>query len=905
MNDAIKRVITGIVAGIALAASFAAKVNAEEMELIPEADIATAKPAVPQPEAQQESTSEDAPTPEAEQSDAEPAETAVNTEPENTDTQDMQTVAEEESEETTALQSEFEPDLQETFPAGASDAETAAPEAETDPVENPAGNESGEASGSVTVGGITLGETENNSGWDGNKGWRYDGQSISLINNDTAVDIHAEEQGVVLSAAGFNRIGTLYADGDVNITGTGILLIDEIDLLEGASLNLQTNTDIYEDGTGSAAIFLRNEEDGCYYLINGSVPGILDGKYEIPEGVHLVIPEDACIDMRVLDYVQDVQNDGNGDEVRNGHYGIQADDSIGSFRTYDDGLETITALEISFPSLTIQEGATLTIAQGGTLKMDTTDYLGALASYISGTAKLIVNGVLELWGEIIGSIQTALVPDVIVQETGSITGEGVMSEVDVDYRKSKPTQDNIYLGDYCNVVVQGYGPTVHAQGKRVRILYGEGSTLAGIEVTESCNDDACDHTSCDHEVFLYPLRDGFPLNLDSTPVDPGNLLRYVDGMLFINHSQYGVDVEEESRRLAYRVDNNDWNFTVSLHDYKGAVCFFRDLLNGLHGTYGGKYIYLRADLTKKGEFVFNAGHLKAIGYNDLLDTVLKDYTSPCVRIDYLEDGKMKTAFLTSSSTERIDTSQICGIQIWDTELSTSVGPAVGGVSTSTTNTGVGVLGGSNAGSLTGGAYTPVLGGSRRDPASSGSSEEPGNSNPGNSDPGNSDPGNSDPGNSEPGNSEPGNSTPDEPGNGNSDNGDPIPDDSDDTDNAADPSSTANYYLDIRVSGSGLHLAVNAYLNSERLQTLNGGTVKARFRTDLPSDWNRKDLFAVFRNEDGSITVIKVYSDPATGILSFDTPILGEFDLICLHWEDDNYESSAFYAAVEKMLVRKG
>ena len=144
---------------------------------------------------------------------------------------------------------------------------------------------------------LTSGAADEN-GWDGeNKtGWCYDGSSVSMVNNDSAVEIRAEGTGIDLSVAGFNQIGTLYADGDVIITGTGIVLIDCIDMLEGTKLNLLTNTEIYTDG--SAAIFLKTE-DGVYELINGSVAGVLDEQYTIPNGITLVVPDGGTLDMRV------------------------------------------------------------------------------------------------------------------------------------------------------------------------------------------------------------------------------------------------------------------------------------------------------------------------------------------------------------------------------------------------------------------------------------------------------------------------------------------------------------------------------------------------------------------------------------------------------------------------------
>ena len=131
-------------------------------------------------------------------------------------------------------------------------------------------------------------------------GWRYDGSSVSLVNNAAPVDIQSVGQGVNLSVAGLNLVGVLHADEDVNITGTGLILIDRIDLAEGKKLNLKTNTDVYQDGEGSAAVFLYDQQTGVYRLINGTVPGILDERYTIPDGVTLVVPQGGVLDMRVI-----------------------------------------------------------------------------------------------------------------------------------------------------------------------------------------------------------------------------------------------------------------------------------------------------------------------------------------------------------------------------------------------------------------------------------------------------------------------------------------------------------------------------------------------------------------------------------------------------------------------------
>ena len=44
--------------------------------------------------------------------------------------------------------------------------------------------------------------------------------------------------------------------------------------------------------------------------------------------------------------------------------------------------------------------------------------------------------------------------------------------------------------------------------------------------------------------------------------------------------------------------------------------------------------------------------------------------------------------------------------------------------------------------------------------------------------------------------------------------------------------------------------------------------------------------------------MKVTFNAATGELEFDTTLLGDFRLVCFHWEGTDYESAEFLAALE-------
>lgn len=921
MNEAIRRAITGIVAGVALAISFTTKVSAEELDTTPEVDTAMAGPAQSSVNA-----AADAADSQAEQTQSEKPETdpIQQKSAENTPAQtviepavfsrNMAPLASEEELDAATQVSDTEPSTLE----GAIPMTLTAAEDDT-PIP---------ASSSLSVDSTSLGDAENDAGWNGSAGWRYDGQSISMVNNNTAVDVHAEGQGVSLSAAGFNRIGTLYADGDVNITGTGIVLIDTIDMLEGTKLNLLTNTDIYEDGTGSVAVFAK-QEDGTYLLINGSVNGILDDTYSIPKDVHLVIPKGSSLDMRVLDCVKEVKEYQNGSKCQTFlHNGVVDPDDymkIGSISEVFNDEEipyTLThALEVTFPKLTIQEGASLTIAQGGVLNMGTTTYKKANTDHVTDFVTLTIKGILELFGKIIGpsapvsqqdgstslAASTDLIPSIIVQENGEIQGSGTFSFVDIQYEKQAPSSvpgsavstaptDGIHAGDNCRVIVDGACPTVYAEGKNLKIIYYANACIDGIVVADREEVSAA----------VYPHMIFDKLNLLSEPVDPGHRLTLRDENTFVNGSLYHGDIEQAQAGLR----PNDWIFPVQTNEYFGTASNFSE--HFYNDARGGKYDYTKVSCITPGEPLrFYAEWGNTIDFSSLHEALdpqgnanetyrvycLKEYT------EQSDDGeitchKIETYLLNERSSQAVPKDSIFAIEMLQCRMEPIVGPASVEIGVSQTNTGAGVLGGSNAGSLSGGVYTPILSGSRA-PAGSG-----GNTNSGVGSSAGTD--------TTPGGDAPDSTAPSDPTD-TPDNPDSTKDDTDYSEDVKDESDAINdkeaaaedekIYLDVHVDGAGTHFSVSVFLANNRLQMLNGGTVQVSFLPNLSIGWNTDDLFAVFRNADGTVTAIKVRYDPETGMISFDTPVLGDFDLICLHWEDDNYNSDAFYAAVAEYLSR--
>ncbi len=177
--------------------------------------------------------------------------------------------------------------------------------------------------------------------------WKYNSAdgSVELSGlNDAELLIGTAGQGLTIKAAGFNRIGSLIVDGDINLAGSGILLIDSVEFPLDSDFNLQTNTMIYTDGTCSVAVFIK-QPDGTYLLVNDKMPGVLDGDCTIPAGVTLVMPANTTL------VLQSVAKNGRGEDAT---YSTAAtfETDLGEYEPY-----------VTAPKLTIASGAALIVDQ--------------------------------------------------------------------------------------------------------------------------------------------------------------------------------------------------------------------------------------------------------------------------------------------------------------------------------------------------------------------------------------------------------------------------------------------------------------------------------------------------------------------------------------------------------------
>ena len=108
---------------------------------------------------------------------------------------------------------------------------------------------------SIDLSGDTTEDENDLFGFDAGASDDASDDSFYMVNYDgSGESLTSENSDINIVAAGLNQLGSIIADGDVNITGTGILLVDEIQLAEGCGFFLHPIEGMYE--SGSVAVFL-------------------------------------------------------------------------------------------------------------------------------------------------------------------------------------------------------------------------------------------------------------------------------------------------------------------------------------------------------------------------------------------------------------------------------------------------------------------------------------------------------------------------------------------------------------------------------------------------------------------------------------------------------------------------
>lgn len=325
----------------------------------------------------------------------------------------------------------------------------------------------GTSSGTITIGDTTFSSEANvTSGWntETGTGWKnLAGQYVTLLNYDgTGEEISMDSGVLTLAVAGVNRIGTLKGNCSVNILGTGIVLIDNIELGAGQTLSLMPNTALYQ--TGSAAVFLK--EGNEYRLINGDIPGILDEDYFL-DGVNLRIPEDSSIILNAFGIRKEF------------YYSYDADDYVTDIDLYKNFVswEDLNAvhdgqvtLEGVVARLVLGKEGTLTIDDGATVRVEqiTTNALGIdfepVASALVIYGDLNNNGIIEggFVDEKTGEVTVGGFVD--VNNGGNLYGTGTILSSDVTLNAGGNLSESILL-DTSGLTITGDDMTVSAQIK--------------------------------------------------------------------------------------------------------------------------------------------------------------------------------------------------------------------------------------------------------------------------------------------------------------------------------------------------------------------------------------------------------------------------------------------------------
>ena len=834
-------------------------------------------------------------------------------------------------------------------------------------------------------------------------GWSYDATdgSLSLLNfNGSEQSLYTTACGVTVKAAGLNRLSTLSVDGDIHLIGSGILLVDTIEMPEGKSLELMPNKAIYGDDGGSVAVFLK-QDDGSYLLINGDPDGsgiaaLLDEAYTIPSGVTLVVPDGAKVQMQCLAVGKYTSEDGQSTSV---YYSTESEKELlthlpdyqdhGYTTTYSGSVEFVS----SAPSLTISQGARLVVEKLASLVMTSLDrrHTGRYTATITAAGELAVDGSVSG-----GQVKVAGTGD--LSGTGSFTA----SDIIVDGDRSTPVT-TVSITDKSSVKLAGKGADLAAltvSGENELIYEGDSSI-------GSCKVPAGSTLDC-YSTAIYGLEDqlsfrngisgGGTMYLQSGIYVLEETCKITDGTALIAYAAGDPSPDCLTGSTAaifdyYLDENGKANLTSSV--VPRIETRVEDLPIPSTGTYSAvdtvltkvfSSAHLDGSVSSQLSYLFDSGSIirNYIYKKSELNDIVLDYATlksfwesfsdpnsenyrpeefPYYKENYIDtgetpkivmetksNGKWGVAYLSEETPDvKVPLRDVIRIHLVETEGYVDSGGGGTLTSTNVSFTGSGVLGGSGAGSVQGGNSTGVLAGSglssrsnvsnqgsggntdpngnNTDPNSgNGNNTDPNSGNGNNTDPNGGSGNNTDPNGGNGNNTDPnggsGNNTDPNGGNGNNtdpndnntdpnadpDGGDPgsgdDPDGKDPADDGTASGDEGEVHGNIAVQDSaagGTHITVSdSKVYTLRIEgqaeALPAPTeVRMSFAETPPAAG--ESVYVVFRNSDGSLTAYKAVYDPVSGQLIFTTQRTGEFVVVCLHFEGEEF-SDAFYQALK-------
>ncbi len=323
-------------------------------------------------------------------------------------------------------------------------------------------------SGPIRIGDTSFNyEDEESSHWTDGKGWKnVSGQYVAMVDYDGSnAEISADGGVVTLAVAGVNRIGALKGDCSFRIAGSGIVLIESIDIKDGNTLTLHPNSAVYKEG--SAAVFLK-QTDGSYLLINDSVTGMLDDIYEL-DNVDLVLPLGSSLTIGALAVRTELWSGEDTDGLVS-DITIYSEDPPSDFNhpVHENGTVETVGYTGKF---VLGKNSTLTVSDGASIR------LKKISTGLSSVAaELIIQGALNAAGIVEGGF-------VNISDSGSVSGNGTIRSSEVTLDPAGKISEDILL-ENSGLTIKG-DRTITPPQLKDSIIYLKGSTITIKELTAS------------------------------------------------------------------------------------------------------------------------------------------------------------------------------------------------------------------------------------------------------------------------------------------------------------------------------------------------------------------------------------------------------------------------------------
>ena len=686
------------------------------------------------------------------------------------------------------------------------------------------------------------------------------------------------EGDITILAAGVNRLTSISVNGNINLVGTGILLVDKIEMAEGCSFNLQTNTSIYEDGSGSVAVFLKQDEGSSYTLINGpKVKGLLDEAYKIPENVTLVMPEGSTLVMQSL-AIAEATADGTNFTIGYSTVGETEAEKAATNGYPEEGPAPSVSFNSTAPTLTIPETAKLIVERTASILMNSVYTLHNGEIY---SPKLFVGGELVLEGDITGGITELSSED-------ALSGTGQFSSVTVDVTADQTAIQafnstvKLFGTEVDQLALSGRKCTVeNTDGARI----GELALLSDAEVmmrsisegtlTIGAVTGSGTLNECCYNLSLGAVQSG-ESNLNVGLSSPGVM---VTGAGSESETVYVAgpagNLVEVSKTGAVQEDDHYVIPVLSVSTQAAS-----ELDGSLSYTIKAPSIsqdpnYFQTPVTATG--IPDTTVAELLGKYSWIEVYCLDPASKTLKMLKVEPGQ-------ENSLSKVAVGTICLIR---RVQNLPVAPYGGGGGVVTTTnmayTGNGILGGSGAGSVQGGSAQSILTGigitkPTSDNTNGNSGDNTGGTNNDSGDTG-----------SQTGNQE-----------GEAETATLAAGGTGDAQQTLVWAELASAAGNDAASSAETRYIVRAREGNKTLREL-GGTASVVMKYTPPAEYAGKPLYVVFRNEDGSLTAIKATYSRITGQLRFMTDRLGTFMVVGFEFEGEEF-SEEFYAALSELEV---